>query len=78
MFNLISKQTLNAAKNVIINPAILCRTSINVTQIKNVKWERPEKLARYCRERSGDIGIYVPPDPTNICLQFQYTTELDE
>lgn len=77
MFNLVSKQTLNTAKNVVINPMILCRTSTNVTQIKNVKWERPKRLARYC-ERSGDIGVYVPPDSKNVCLQFQYATELEK
>lgn len=75
MFNLVAKQSLNATKNIIINPAILARTK--VVDLK-VKWERPEKVSRWSRVRSGDIGAYVEPDPSNICLKYQFATELKE
>lgn len=75
MFSLVAKQSLNAAKNIAINPAILSRTKVTELQ---VKWERPEKHPRYGTVRSGDIGVYEQPDPSNICLQYQYATELEE
>lgn len=76
MFNFVARQSLNTTRNiVVINPAILARTK--VVDIK-VKWERPEKISRYCRERSGDIGPYVQPDQKNICLKYQFATELEE
>lgn len=75
MFNLASKQTFNLAKNIAINPAILSRTKVSDLKIK---WQRPQRLARFSRERSGDIGVYVQPDQSNICLNYQYATELEE
>lgn len=74
MFNLVAKQSLNAAKKIAINPAILSRTK--VTELK-VTWERPEKLPRYGPVRSGDFGVYEQPDQNNICLEYQYATELE-
>lgn len=75
MFNFVAKQSLNVSRNIVINPVILARTK--VVDLK-VKWQRPPKPTRYSRERSGDIGTYVQPDPSNICLQYQYATELEE
>lgn len=76
MFNFVAKQSLNTTRNiVVINPAILARTK--VVDVK-VKWQRPDRLPRYCRERSGDIGAYVQPDQTNICVKYQYATKLEE
>lgn len=76
MFNFVARQSFNSTRNiVIINPAILARTkSVDA----KVKWERPKKLSRYCRERSGDIGPYVQPDQMNICLKYQHATKLEE
>lgn len=75
MFNLVAKQSLNTTRNIIINPAILARTK--VVDIK-VKWQRPEKVSRYSRVRSGDLGTYVQPDQSNICLQYQFSSELEK
>lgn len=75
MFNFVAKQSFNATRNIVINPAILARTK--VVDLK-VKWQRPQRVSRYSRVRSGDLGTYVQPDPSNVCLQYQYATELDE
>lgn len=75
MFGLISKQSLNVSKNIIINPVILARTR---TVDLKIKWERPERIPRWKPLRTGDVGAYVPPDPTNICVQYQYSTELEK
>lgn len=75
MLNLVAVQTRNAAKLLVNTPAILARTL--KTDLK-VTWERPEKPITYGAERSGDIGVYEAPDPSNICLQYQYASELEE
>lgn len=75
MLSLTSKQTFNLAKTIAINPAILSRTK--VTELK-IKWQRPERIPRYNKIRSGDLGSYVQPDQSNICLQWQMATELEE
>lgn len=77
MLNLAAIQSMNIGKHLVKTPVILLR-SFKTDLSPKVVWERPEKLKRYGPERSGDIGKYVPPDPTNICLQYQYGTELKE
>ncbi|XP_031627513.1 28S ribosomal protein S15, mitochondrial [Contarinia nasturtii] len=74
MFSLITKHTVNSSKNIIINPAILARTrTVNL----KIKWEPPERISRWKAERTGDIGSFVLPDPTNICVQYQFSSELE-
>lgn len=77
MLNFATIQTVNVAKHLAKNPVILAR-GYKVDLSPKVVWERPEKPKRYGSERSGDIGKYVPPDPSNICLQYRYATELEE
>lgn len=77
MLNLATRQSINVAKQLAKNPIILaCGFKNEVTP--NVVWERPEKLKKYGRERSGDLAQYVPPDPSNICVNYRFGTELEE
>lgn len=76
MFNLVAVHAINATKNHIAkNPSLIVRTLKN--ELK-VTWERPEKPTKYGTIRSGDIGRYEAPDPGNICVKYQYGTELKE
>lgn len=76
MFNLVSIQTNNIARTLAIrNPSIITRTLKNELQ---VKWTRPEKPQSFGKIRSGDLKTYIDPDPSNICIKYQYATELDE
>lgn len=75
MLSLVGRQTTNAVKNLTINSAVFVRTLKNEVKIK---WQRPERLITYGVERSGDIDKYEKPDPSNICLEYQYSTELEE
>lgn len=75
MLSFVGRQTINVVKNLTINPAVFVRTLKNEVKIK---WHRPEPLKGYGVERSGDLGQYEEPDQSNICLQYQYSTELEE
>lgn len=76
MFNLVAVRAINATKNhVVKNPSLIVRTLKN--ELK-VTWERPEKLKQFGNIRTGDVGRYEAPDPSNICLEYQYATELDK
>lgn len=77
MLSFTAIQSINVAKHLVKNPVILAR-GYRTDLSPKVVWERPEKPKRYSPERSGDIGKYVPPDPSNICIQYRYATELDE
>lgn len=77
MLNIAAIQSINVAKHLAKNPVILAR-GYKTDLSPKVVWERPEKLKRYGPERSGDIGRYVQPDPSNICVEFRYGTELNE
>lgn len=75
MFNLVSVQTGNVARNLAKNPSIIVRTLKNDLKIT---WQRPERPTTYGTVRSGDIGRYEVPDQSNICVKYQYATELEE
>lgn len=76
MFNLVSIQTSIAVKTLAIrNPLIFTRTLKSELQIK---WTRPKKPQSFGKIRSGDLKTYIDPDPSNICVQYQYATELDK
>lgn len=76
MFNLVAVHAINASKNQIIkNSSLIVRTLKNDLK---VTWERPEKPTKYGTIRSGDIGRYEAPDPSNICVQYRHGTELEE
>lgn len=75
MLSLVGRQTTKAVKNLTTNSAVFVRTLKNEVKIK---WNRPELLKSYGVERSGDLGQYEKPDQSNICLEFQYSTELEE
>lgn len=74
MLSLVGRQTTNAVKSLTTNSAFV-RTLKNEVKIK---WERPERLQPFGVERSGDLTQYEKPDPSNICLEYQYSTELQE
>lgn len=75
MLSFVGRQTPNLAKNLTTNSVLFVRTLKNEVKIK---WNRPEPLKKYGMERSGDLGKYEMPDQSNICLQYQLSTELDE
>lgn len=75
MLSFVGRQTINIVKNLTTNPVVIVRTLKNEVKIK---WNRPERLRVYGPERSGDLGLYEMPDPSNICVKYQYTTELEE
>lgn len=72
MFNLASLKALNVVKQSKINP-IIVRT---LKEKLPVQWNRPERLQKASPERTGDLGVYVQPDQSNIILKFAYADEL--
>lgn len=75
MLNLVSFHTRNAAKTLVNFTVIAKRTAkFDIP----VKWERPERPASWGPVRSGDLGTFTEPDPTNLCLEYQVADELDE
>lgn len=75
MLSLVGRQATNAVKNLATNSGGFVRTLKNEV---NVKWNRPERLKSYGVERSGDLAKYEKPDQSNISLEYQYSTELEE
>lgn len=78
MFNLVSVQTGNVARNLAKNQSLTVRTFKATCEIGKVKWERPQHPTRYSKIRSGDLGKYEVPDQTQICVKYQYATELEK
>lgn len=74
MFNLAALKTLNTVKTV-SSHSIFVRTLKDEVKIK---WNRPERIAKHSPQRTGDLGKYEAPDPTSICVQYQYADELNE
>lgn len=74
MLNLASLRALNVVKQSKIN-SILVRT---LKEKIPVQWNRPERLQKASPERTGDRGVYVKPDQSNIILEFQCADELKE
>lgn len=75
MLSFVGRRTTNVVKNLTTSHAVFVRTLKNEMK---VKWQRPERLKGYGAERSGDLGQYEEPDQSNICLKYQYSTELKE
>lgn len=75
MFNLVSVQTRNVARQLVNFTVIAQRTA--KFEIP-VKWERPEHLSKWGPIRSGDLGTYTDPDPSNLLVEFQHADELNE
>lgn len=75
MLSFVGRHTTNVVKNLTTNSAVFVRTLKNEVKIK---WHRPERLRKYEAERSGDLSKYEMPDPSNICLDYQYSTELEK
>lgn len=75
MLRFVGRQTSSLSKNLTTNPLLFVRTLKNEVKIK---WNRPDTLKSYGPERSGDLTKYEIPDQSNICLEYELSTELNE
>lgn len=78
MLNLASLKALNVVKHSKINPIIVRTLKELPVNVLPVKWRPPSRLQKASPQRTGDRGVYVQPDQSNIILEYQYANELEE
>lgn len=75
MFSLVSLQARNTSKALINFAVTAQRTSKKGLP---VTWEAPEVHPSWGPVRSGDLGRFTEPDPTNLLVKYQCADELNE